>query len=53
MLGTLVKMQAALGDRVIEPAETRDMIVSAVSGLIAAALLTFMMAAFYKGIGEN
>ncbi len=50
MLGTLVKMQAALEDRVIEPTETRDMIVSAVSGLITAALLTFMMAAFYKGV---
>ena len=50
MLGTLVRMRAALEDRVIEPAETQDMITSAVAGLITAALLAFMMTAFYKGM---
>ncbi len=53
MLGTFVKMQAALEDRVIEPTETRDMIVSAVSGLITAAVMAFMMVAFYKVVGGN
>ncbi len=50
MLGTFVKMQEALEDNVIEPSETQDMITSAINGLIAAAILSFMLASFYRSI---
>ena len=53
MLGTLSRINKALESGAIEPSETRAIMTGAVSGLMTAMVVSFMMAFYLKRVGGS